>query len=577
MYYPQELYPRPRPRIHESGLLMPQKLAQRNSTSKFLGRMLPYFKEYCACSSVHGVRYLTEPKMRHFERLTWLLILIGTCICATIVYVDLSELYTSNPIHTTIDNSMQPVFYVPFPSVGICLRNRVNLQRLENEASDFFLGVNATPERKDIFKRFVTAVSDVHFDDFRSLASFFGNSTLAAGVGQLDDLNIRTILEYVHVGCSEVFLECTWRTRPRNCCEIFEVQRTELGICWVFNSAVSEKMRQREKEDKFYPLRTSMSGPGTGLDVYLHRNKSEIRPGMRGVYIMLKQPEQWSDSARKLPTNSNNRISMMPRHTGSDERTRSLPPKSRGCLFPDETDDPHYRNLPGFVYWRGNCRSRCHQEYAVDLCNCSPSLLFPNSEEDNFTDCTASDFKCLYDNRCMFSSVCSASPRLKRHILTVTFAIELLNQEQEYVNNIKRDSMTCNCLNSCTQLIYDSVHSSTAIDFSDVSPDMETMHIDVYFQSPWFIKYQTHMRFTFVELLASFGGIIGLFLGASLLSAIELVYYFTIGLYFYLYNDKASHKLPPPPQPPAAAAAAVPAAPITVHFRHKITPNKISY
>lgn len=37
---------------------------------------------------------------------------------------------------------------------------------------------------------------------------------------------------------------------------------------------------------------------------------------------------------------------------------------------------------------------------------------------------------------------------------------------------------------------------------------------------------------------ASFGGIIGLFLGASLLSAFELIYYFTIGLFLYLHGDR---------------------------------------
>lgn len=136
-----------------------------------------------------------------------------------------------------------------------------------------------------------------------------------------------------------------------------------------------------QKDDKFYPRRTANAGPGTGLDVYLHRNKSYIRHGRHGLHIMLMRPEQWSESYRMLPSNSNNRLSIVPRHTDSDERTRSLSPRERRCLFPDETDDPQYRNLPGFVYWRGNCRSRCHQEYAVALCNCSPSLLFPISPE----------------------------------------------------------------------------------------------------------------------------------------------------------------------------------------------------
>lgn len=171
--------------------------------------------------------------------------MIATIICATIVYVDLTALYISARTHTTIENTMQPVFYVPFPATAICTLNRIDIHRLETQAMDKFLGVNASATRKEVFRQFFTAVSDVHFNDFKSLWRFFGNATLAAEVGQLDDLNVRQVLEYVNVDCAQIFVECSWRSRPQNCCEIFELQRTELGICWIFNSAVSAKLRQR--------------------------------------------------------------------------------------------------------------------------------------------------------------------------------------------------------------------------------------------------------------------------------------------------------------------------------------------
>lgn len=177
--------------------------------------------------------------------------MIGTIICATIIYVDLTALYASARTHTTIENTMEPVFYVPFPATAICTLNRIDLHRLETQAMDKFLGANASAERKDIFRHFFTAVTDVHFNDFRSLGQFFGNATLAAEVGQLNDLNVRQVLEFVNVDCAQIFVECTWRTRPQNCCEIFELQRTERGICWIFNSAVSDRLRQREVSQRF--------------------------------------------------------------------------------------------------------------------------------------------------------------------------------------------------------------------------------------------------------------------------------------------------------------------------------------
>ncbi|KAL7726844.1 hypothetical protein ACLKA6_001911 [Drosophila palustris] len=559
MFYPQELFPRPRARPplygsyrQETGLLQPSDQKRlKHHRGKFQRLLIPYIKGYCTVSSVHGLRYLTDPKLRVFERCIWLLILVGTFICATIVYVDLTTLYNAERVQTTIENTMQPIFYVAFPSVGLCSRSRVNWFTLENEAPDYFLGANASQEKREIFKKFIEAVSDVHFNEMKSLSKFFSNESLARGINQLDDLDVTEVLKYINLKCRDIFVECNWRSKPYDCCDIFELQRTELGYCWVFNSLVSEESRQRRKEDKYYPRRNAQSGPGSGLQVHLRRNKTRHpTSGRSGIYVMIKHPGQWSDSVRLLPANSNNRISVAPRFTGSDARTRNLKPRVRRCIFPDEIHDPLYKNLPGFLYWRGNCRSRCHQEYVVQLCNCSPSLLFPIHKDDNFTVCKASQFKCLYDHR-------------------RTFSVERLAMESEYVDDVYTDSMFCDCLNSCSQLIYETIHSSTAMDESEVEPNVYNLHIDVFFQSPWFITYYTHMRFTFVELLANFGGIIGLFLGASLLSAIELIYYFTIGLYLYLFNGNRKTKEP--------EVKATPAPPITLHFRRKIAPKKVVY
>ncbi|EDV92698.1 GH18904 [Drosophila grimshawi] len=551
MYYPQELArPRARPPLYgnyidETGTrcFKSPRCCRKSTVS---GPILTYVKGYCDTSSLHGIRYLTDSKLRHFERFIWLLILVGTFICATIVYIDLSALYNSGRVQTTIENSMQPVFRISFPSVGICPRSRINWLKMQQEVPQQFLGANATQEQKDVFIQFFTAVSTVIFEDMSNLKNIFENQTLAANVHQLDGLDVSSVLRYAHHDCTDIFVECKWRGKQQNCCEIFELQITELGICWIFNSAVSVQMQQRAKVDKYYPLRTAKAGPGTGLDVFLRLNKSLVYPGVSGSFMIIKQPQQWSDSARELPTNSFNSVSLTPRYTNSEAGTRTVDAKQRGCLFPDEIHNPYYKNLPGFTYWRGNCRTKCHQEYAIKLCNCSADMFFPRNKDDHFVDCKPSDFRCLYDHR-------------------LTFGVERLPLEQEYVDSVFKEYMICDCLNSCSQLVYDTIFSSNALDSDEMRPDAYSMHLDVFFQSPWFIKYQTQMRFTFVELLASFGGIAGLFLGASLLSAFELVYYFTIGLYLYLFGGNRKSKQTSPAQP------------VTIYFPRKIKPIKVKY
>lgn len=161
------------------------------------------------------------------------------CLCGPYDIVQLGARPNNNrELHATH-------IFVPFPSVGLCMRNRINWFMLENEAPDFFLGVNASEEKREIFKHFFAAVSDVHFNDMRSLSKFFRNESLAAHIGQLDDLDVSNVLKYINLQCPDNFVECNWRSKPYNCCDLFELQHTELGNCWVFNSQVSQESRKR--------------------------------------------------------------------------------------------------------------------------------------------------------------------------------------------------------------------------------------------------------------------------------------------------------------------------------------------
>jgi len=73
MLYPLEL-PRARRPLYrdyggKSGLIQTQRDARKGSRlGKLWHFMLPYLKDYAAESSVHGIRYLADPKMRKFER-----------------------------------------------------------------------------------------------------------------------------------------------------------------------------------------------------------------------------------------------------------------------------------------------------------------------------------------------------------------------------------------------------------------------------------------------------------------------------------------------------------------------------
>ncbi|XP_075163735.1 pickpocket 21 [Haematobia irritans] len=474
-----------------------------------------YIFKYCEISSLHGISYLTHPEFKLYEKIIWFLILIATSLACIFVYIDLAELYYTQRVQTTVADSVSPIFMIPFPSIGLCLPYRIDWHRLQNEAAPRFLPANVSREKLYTFYEFFDEIGDIKFSSLMELSPMFErNSPL--NLSLIDDIDILEVIRFLTPTCTEVFEgACLWRKRPYNCCDLFSLERTETGFCYIFNSAINQKDNDRAQSDPYYPYHNSNTGEGSGLEVRMVINEEKISPmfdGFLGIYVMIKQPEQWHSDVKFVNYNTFTKLGIGAQLTETNNRTRSIPPLDRACIFEDEVNHHLYKKIPGLRYWRGNCRTRCHQEYLLKRCNCNLNLLFPITKTDNFTICKPSDFKCIYDNAFLFSR--------EHHVY-----------ESLYIEGIGNDSMTCNCMNNCNQLLYDAFFNSAPLEGVNSTDTLKYVHMDIHFQKQFFIRYRTSMRYTFVELLANFGGIIGLFLGASLLSAVELFYYFTIGMY----------------------------------------------
>lgn len=88
------------------------------------------------------------------------------------------------------------------------------------------------------------------------------------------------------------------------------------------------------------------------------------------------------------------------------------------------------------------------------------------------------------------------------------------------------EGMTCECWQECTRLEY-AIEISPNLD-GDNSQDRVTL--DVHFQRNTITIYRTDLLYGWMDLLVGFGGIFGLFLGGSILSMVELLFYIVTGL-----------------------------------------------
>ncbi|GLH12619.1 Uncharacterized protein GBIM_17336, partial [Gryllus bimaculatus] len=88
--------------------------------------------------------------------------------------------------------------------------------------------------------------------------------------------------------CEQFFVgRCWWRNTEFNCCAIFELQRTEAGFCFSFNSEISE-IRHEELVSSPpvpRPRRTSNKGQWSGLRVAVNTSVDvpprSLPPGLR--------------------------------------------------------------------------------------------------------------------------------------------------------------------------------------------------------------------------------------------------------------------------------------------------------
>ncbi|XP_071453479.1 sodium channel protein Nach-like isoform X2 [Hetaerina americana] len=160
---------------------------------------------------------------------------------------------------------------------------------------------------------------------------------------------------------------------------------------------------------------------------------------------------------------------------------RQLSIGQRHCIFPDELQlklDPE-----GYTY--SGCLRECHADEAMRLCDCIPPFV---NEKGNYKQCDLRGLVCLAEHK-----------------------EQLINSD------------ACSCELDCKNTVYEVEKLSSGLCKQNYCGPL---HIG--FVSWPMVRYKREVLFGWVDLFVSFGGIAGLFLGFSLLSGVEIIYYLTL-------------------------------------------------
>ena len=111
--------------------------------------------------------------------------------------------------------------------------------------------------------------------------------------------------------------------------------------------------------------------------------------------------------------------------------------------------------------------------------------------------------------------------------------------------------MSCDCRPSCnTQSYQVNVISSKRLS-GENSFNSTVSSIHIYFKDFFAVKYRKDVYMSWDAFFAAFGGIFGLCLGGSIISLIEVFYYFIIKIFSLIYcKKKIPEKTPEIPRNP---------------------------
>ncbi|XP_034488709.1 pickpocket protein 19 [Drosophila innubila] len=476
-----------------------------------------YFRYYCERSTIH----CNPPDCSTFcFRLIWcVLLVISVTLCCSF-YLLLSERYGAQKLQTVIDDPQYPVFFVQFPAVGVCTDNRINWSKLE-EAKTEFLPANSSVELVKGFTTLVKYMETLRFDNFKYSNSELEDHNFEA----LEFVNISSLAEFLALRCEDIIepSSCMWRQSNFNCCEYFVLEKTEYGLCLVFNSELSDQsvlLKKRAGKD-FYPKHNAKAGQSSGLNFNLMLDERFKRPESKAtdnVFIMIKKPDQLSNVVYSITPNTETYVTIRPQMTRTDESTRNIAPENRNCHFTDELQDFGTSDAPrrfSKSFLLSNCFNNCHESYLVKLCNCTLPIFFLSNRK--VEDCTAASLRCISRHNDIFS--------YDKHL-----------KEDDFFSASK-PGMTCPCLVNCNVLEYYTSITTLPLPAQNMSTNQQFFKVDVHYQVESMITYRTSLEFSSIDLIANLGGIFGLCLGASMVSGVELVYYLTVGFAMHLYDN----------------------------------------
>ncbi|XP_055303119.1 pickpocket protein 28-like [Sitodiplosis mosellana] len=279
-----------------------------------------------------------------------------------------------------------------------------------------------------------------------------------------------------------------------------------------------------KSNEAVYPVRVTDTGQRVALDVVLLFRERDFTMNCtgfnQGFRVILTPPGieltvPWN--AYRVPLSENTQIAITPKLTITSDGLRGYEPYQRQCFY------QHERQLRFFnIYTQDNCEAECLANFTKTECGC---VKFAMPRDKNTPICNVSSLSCCeYAHGFYFG----------RSFYTT--------------------SGGCNCLPACTSIEYNAqldrvkfdsvaINKISGIQTNRSEPGIQQTRVAIFFSTMEVETVKRVVMYTVGDFLAICGGLLGLLMGISALSIVELVYYLTLRWFWAIRNQKVENAM----------------------------------
>ncbi|CAO1362063.1 unnamed protein product [Diamesa serratosioi] len=473
------------------------------------------------------------------------MILLTITTCSYQIYKIFAK-WNKYPVIVTFDTKSTPIWEIPFPAVTICPQAKSNhtLFNLTHfiEKDEYY-----NIERRTFFA--LGHVCNFDADLFDQFPEFKVDTTVLKDLKRISIQLQRVISNFKFTGISK-----------NNENEFYDMFTNE-GICFSFNLLTynqffneniekSQKMPQHGRRYEYitswsleggykdtsvdiYPYRAMISGVKAGLSFNLLTLAADIDAScglnVNGFKIALHTPGEFPRFEKhfyQIPFGQYVMISVKPKVITTSKSLKIYSPKKRQCYFDGEMPLEFFK-----MYTQSNCELECLTKFTQSTCGCVKFSMPHNNETMECT--TAEQIKCYQITQDLFDVLNFKDNFKKDDENNEQNKGSDFNRFDEHLGSILDESYyervrenlelrQCNCLPACTSIQYDAEISQNVLH----KPQYKYLKssVNIYFKEEYFIAMHRSELYGWIDFIASCGGVVGLFMGFSILSVIETVY-----------------------------------------------------